>query len=150
MIYKLIINAQVSVSAVNLLNAATSQRQAHRRTQPLGPAEDVLPDLAPPWVWWWLPPRVDRGVDRSLKSTTTHQTHLRWTAASASNRPQILENPTLSPLNQPAMAQTFIGSVIPPFFVTKTPPQNNHTRNVHGVLTQFISTRSFLTENQSL
>ena len=48
MIYELIINTQVSVSAVNFLDAATSQREAHRQTQPLGQPKDILPDVASP------------------------------------------------------------------------------------------------------
>ena len=47
--------------------------------------------------WWWLPPRVDRGVDRSLKSTTTHQTTPVLDSSIRLKRPQILENPIHSP-----------------------------------------------------
>ena len=43
-----------------------------------------------------LSPRAARGVDRSLKTTTTHQTRLRWTASIRPNRPHIFENPILS------------------------------------------------------
>jgi len=77
MICDLIINVQVSVSVATLRNTATSQEQAHRQTW-----SPRRPDAA---LWWWPAPRVDRGVDRSLKSTTTHQTHLPWTAAPAPN-----------------------------------------------------------------
>jgi hypothetical protein len=42
-------------------------------------------------------PRADRGVDRSLKTATTHQTHLRCDRQHLPNQPRTLQNPIPPP-----------------------------------------------------
>ena len=68
----------VNFDCNNFWNIATFQTRTHRPTWPRRPAK-MFSQMIPLRSRWWLLPQGDRGVDRSLKTTTTHQTRLRWT-----------------------------------------------------------------------